>query len=91
MRAILVARENFGQDSTASKARLQSYAFSCKFLIVQYRGSAKGGRISYKCVHHGETPRPHRKKEPITSSAVTKTEYKAAQNSVGQSYVRDRL
>ena len=62
------------QNPTAAKARLQSYAFSCEFLIVQYRGSTKGGRISYKYVHHSATPRPHRKKEPIASSPVTKTE-----------------
>ena len=38
------------------KDRLQSYAFSCGLLIVHYRGSITGGRISYKCVHHGEAP-----------------------------------
>lgn len=76
IRAVPIAGENFAQDPTAAKTRLQSYAFSCGFLIVHYRGSVKGGHISYKCVHHGTTPRQHRKKEPITPSAVSSTEYK---------------
>lgn len=70
--------ESFGQDPTVAKNRLQSYAFSCGFLVVHFRGSTKDGRISYKCVHHGEAPRPHRKKEPISATAVPLKEYKAA-------------
>ena len=50
----------------AARDRRESYAFSTGFLIVHYRGSVKGGRISYKCVHYGETPGPHRKTEQIT-------------------------
>ena len=41
--------------------------------IVQYRGSAKAERISYRFVHH---LRLDRQKDLITSSAVTNTEYK---------------
>ena len=37
----------------------------------------KGGRMSYKWVHHGENPKPNRKAEPITASAVTSIQYKA--------------
>ena len=86
VRAIPATGENFIQDPIAAKDRLQSYAFSCGFLIVHYRGSVKGGRISYKCVHHGKTPRPHRTKEQITASAVPQSQYKAAEgrNSEGQ-------
>ena len=63
---------------TVAKNQLQSYAFSCGFLVVHFRGSIKTGRISYKCVHHGEAPRPHRKTEQITATAVPLREYKAA-------------
>ena len=59
-------------------SRQTSYAFSCGFLISHYRGSVKGGRISYKCVHYGESPREHKDREKITASAVSQSEYKAA-------------
>ena len=71
-----MAGENFEEDPSRAKDRLQANAFSCGFLIIHYSGSVKGGRISYKCVHHdhGETPRPYRKKEQITVSAVPQRE-----------------
>ena len=68
IRATPAIGEDFGQDPVAAKYRLQSYAFSCGFLIVQYRGSIKSRSISYKCAHYGDTPRPHRKTETITAS-----------------------
>ena len=55
-RATPVSGENFAQDPIVARDRLQAYAFSCGFLISHYRGSVKGGRISYKCVHYGESP-----------------------------------
>ena len=64
-----VPGESFGQDPTVVRNRLQSYAFSYWFLVVHFRGSMKSGRISYKCVHHGEAPRPHRKTEQITATS----------------------
>lgn len=39
----------------------------------------KGRRISYKCVHYGDTPRPPRKIEQITPSAVPLSQYKEAE------------
>ena len=75
VRVTLVSGGNIGEDPVAARDRLQSYAFGCGFLIVHYRGSITSGRISYKYVHRGAgaTPRPHRKTQPITPSAVPQT------------------
>ena len=85
IKAAPTSGESF-QDPTVARNRLQCYAFSCGFLVVHYRGSVKEGRISYKCVHHGKNPRPHRKAEKITASAVPLSEYKVAEghNNNGQ-------